>query len=459
VKLSEYLVEAFKGFDAASHMRKSTTYITRRWSQIKHYWSTEWNAVSHGRLYVASFVATGVLLGSSYSAIAHIQNAQTWNKVFSNGTYIGLVPDNGKVLSTMNQIAKAYDVQLSFVTIHTHVAGDYNWTYVESLPTTAVAIRLNGQPLLYTSDESSAQKVISSVKAALLPKNITQSTRAHFVGDVTTSPVMVSVTKILSPESAIRLILHPDPTSMAGRGQTLSGLSAVAEQKQTGASQVQSSEQGTQSLLQVAVEKTVTETKSVPFPIHYIKDNYMGVGKISVVRPGQQGLEKEQVQLSYVDGQLQSQKVLSHSMITKPTPEIAKQGINAGIAVGHWGWPSPSYTITSPYGWRILFGRPNFHPGIDIGCPIGTPVYATNNGVVMEAGWNNGGYGNWVRINNGHGLETIFGHLSKVLVHAGETVAKGQEIGLSGDTGFSTGPHLHYEVRLYGHHINPSPYM
>jgi murein DD-endopeptidase MepM/ murein hydrolase activator NlpD len=100
-----------------------------------------------------------------------------------------------------------------------------------------------------------------------------------------------------------------------------------------------------------------------------------------------------------------------------------------------------------------------FHPGIDLAAPYGTPVYATADGTVLRAGWNNGGYGNMVELDHGRGIITRYGHMSKVLVSAGDHVTRGQQIGQVGSTGRSTGNHLHYEVRIDNSPVNPIPFM
>jgi murein DD-endopeptidase MepM/ murein hydrolase activator NlpD len=100
-----------------------------------------------------------------------------------------------------------------------------------------------------------------------------------------------------------------------------------------------------------------------------------------------------------------------------------------------------------------------FHPGIDLSGAYGTPVYATADGTVSRAGWNNGGYGNLVEIDHGRGIATRYGHMSAILVSAGEHVTRGQQIGRMGSTGRSTGNHLHYEVRIDNRPVNPIPFM
>lgn len=119
-------------------------------------------------------------------------------------------------------------------------------------------------------------------------------------------------------------------------------------------------------------------------------------------------------------------------------------------------WPTTG-DVSSPYGLR--WGGSDFHPGIDIANDVGTPIVATADGMVVTAGWNSGGYGNMVDIDHGNGYSTRYGHMSQVIVGAGQTVKRGQIIGYMGNTGYSTGPHCHYEIRVNGELVNPAAYM
>ena len=100
-----------------------------------------------------------------------------------------------------------------------------------------------------------------------------------------------------------------------------------------------------------------------------------------------------------------------------------------------------------------------FHKGVDLSAPTGTPVVATADGTVEKAEWNSGGYGNMVVINHGNGIKTLYAHLSKILVRKGQKVKRGQMIGLVGSTGKSVAPHLHYEVEVKGEAKNPLRYI
>ena len=119
------------------------------------------------------------------------------------------------------------------------------------------------------------------------------------------------------------------------------------------------------------------------------------------------------------------------------------------------GLPSDG-EFSSSFGLR--WGGSDFHPGVDIADDYGTPVFATASGTVTFAGWNSGGYGNLVEIDHENGIQTLYAHNEEVLVHEGQQVKKGEMIALMGSTGFSTGPHVHYEVIVNGEQVNPSRY-
>ena len=122
--------------------------------------------------------------------------------------------------------------------------------------------------------------------------------------------------------------------------------------------------------------------------------------------------------------------------------------------------PVANATYSSGFGVRSdpFHGGAAMHAGIDLAAPAGTPIYATADGTVDRAEWF-GGYGNMVEIDHGKGLQTRFGHLSRMLVQPGAHVRRGTLIGLMGSTGRSTGSHLHYEVRIDGRAVNPVPFL
>ncbi|MDE7316666.1 MAG: M23 family metallopeptidase [Helicobacter sp.] len=126
------------------------------------------------------------------------------------------------------------------------------------------------------------------------------------------------------------------------------------------------------------------------------------------------------------------------------------------------GSPLQHFQVSSNFGYREhpLIKKREFHTGIDLRVPVGTPVYTTADGVVSfsKKGYN-GGYGNMVKIEHAYGFHTAYAHLSELAVKEGEFVKKGQIIAYSGNTGLSTGPHLHYEVIFLGNRLQPKHFM
>ena len=157
-------------------------------------------------------------------------------------------------------------------------------------------------------------------------------------------------------------------------------------------------------------------------------------------------------------------------LVGTPVSLVPRGGYAKGASgkAGIWSGPislpgvsplSSSY-ITSGFGIRAhpILGGYRLHAGLDLAAPYGSPVYATMDGYVAAAGWA-GGYGLSVRLANGGAVETRYGHMSRLTVAAGSFVRKGELIGYVGSTGLSTGPHLHYEVRINGRPVDPRGLM
>ena len=138
-----------------------------------------------------------------------------------------------------------------------------------------------------------------------------------------------------------------------------------------------------------------------------------------------------------------------------PQPSVALPTVSVPSRM-----PLENAVMTSGYGMRnhpVLRKRAN-HKGIDLAAPTGTPIYATADGTVERANYF-GSYGNYIQIGHGNAIETRFAHLSRIIVSDGQQVRKGDLIGYVGSTGRSTGPHLHYEVRIDGRAVDPRPFM
>jgi murein DD-endopeptidase MepM/ murein hydrolase activator NlpD len=454
VKLTERMRSVLHALATASQGKRKLTWFS--WLKpLQQSLRFSRGSLTRTRLYSAIGISGLVLVGASVLTVHHMNQTAPWMKVFSQGKYLGMVPNNPDILQKMQRVADGYHTNITLAPVHTTVSSSYDWRNVTTLPTSASAITLNGRPIVYTKDAKTAQKVLDEVKKALLPDNV-KGNGAHdaqFVGHVSITSRVVSIASILDQVAAERYILNPNPDQMAARMGTVNSLLGMKGPK---VSQI-SNEKAAKPLLQLSTEATITKTVRLPYHTKFVKDSHLGKGSVRVVTHGRSGVARETVKQEFVNGKLVGETVINKDVVKTPVTEIAHRGTNDGVASGSWSWPTSMHDVTSPFGPRSLGG--GFHPGEDIGCPIGTPVYATNNGIVEDAGWNSGGYGNWVKINNGNGIESVFGHMSRVVAHAGERVSQGTLIGYSGDTGFVTGPHLHYEIRIYGRAVNPSPYM
>ncbi len=156
-----------------------------------------------------------------------------------------------------------------------------------------------------------------------------------------------------------------------------------------------------------------------------------------------------------------SNKELEELIKQRQREEAAKASTNFVYTGGKLAWPVPSkMNITSEYGNRVnpISKKKEFHTGIDIGAPTGTSIVSAEAGVVIFAGVKSG-FGNVVVVDHGSGLSTMYAHNSKLLVVVGQKVKRGETIAKAGSTGYSTGPHLHFEVRVNGATTNPVTYL
>ena len=141
---------------------------------------------------------------------------------------------------------------------------------------------------------------------------------------------------------------------------------------------------------------------------------------------------------------------------------IQGAGVGGGrVGTGVYTWPTPGYSnITSPYGMRLhpILKERRLHTGVDISAPGGANIVAADDGTVIFVGWN-GAYGQTIIVYHGNGKSTLYAHMSAFIAGNGASVNKGEAIGKVGSTGWSTGPHLHFEVRINGSPTDPMAYL
>lgn len=199
-----------------------------------------------------------------------------------------------------------------------------------------------------------------------------------------------------------------------------------------------------------------TEEKTVPHTTKTVSDNTILKGQSVVKKAGVNGLMRRTITVTHIAGKEVSRETTDFVTVREPVEKVVHQGTKPpsdAASAPNFRWPLTG-RFSSPFGPR--WGR--MHEGIDIAVSTGTTVRASAGGTVLRA-FNNGGYGLFVEIDHGNGWITRYAHNSKLLVKAGEKVVRGQEIALSGNTGSSTGPHLHFEIRRRGTAVDPMLYL
>lgn len=201
--------------------------------------------------------------------------------------------------------------------------------------------------------------------------------------------------------------------------------------------------------------------ESVPYKTVYRDSSLYYDGITYVYKEGQTGLRSVVASASYINGEEVERVVLSAETITEPTEKIVLVGTKPkppAAPTGTFIIPLNNPLITSRYGWRDIFGGHSFHGGLDFNAKMGTMIHACDGGVITRAQYS-GAYGLMIEIDHGGKYKTIYAHLSGLLVAVGDKVYQGQPIGLSGDSGRVTGPHLHLEIYEQGVKKDPAIFL
>jgi murein DD-endopeptidase MepM/ murein hydrolase activator NlpD len=212
-------------------------------------------------------------------------------------------------------------------------------------------------------------------------------------------------------------------------------------------------------LLNIEISYQHIYEEIIPAPIIVQKDNTMLRTQTVVEEPGDSGNKRVYADITLHNGFIKTREVSMEEILKTPRLRILRQGTQRtpdDILVASAFLPPGIGIITSKFG-AMRWNKP--HTGIDIAVGSGTNVLAYRAGVIKFAGWNPWGYGNLVVIDHGDGFETYYAHNSVILVEVGQNVSKGDVLSLSGNTGISTGPHVHFEVRINGLAIDPLAYL
>ncbi|MEE0428067.1 MAG: peptidoglycan DD-metalloendopeptidase family protein [Turicibacter sp.] len=195
-------------------------------------------------------------------------------------------------------------------------------------------------------------------------------------------------------------------------------------------------------MITVETEKEKVDISTIAYETEYIDDDTMVKGQTKIQQEGQNGESLKRTKIVYENGSQASLEVVEEKQLSEPVNKVVVRGtkVVSGVGNGSWVWPTTNRSVTCGY---LCYSG---HYAIDIQAYIGQPVYAADNGVVVSAGYS-GAYGYNILINHKNGYYTRYAHLNSLSVSAGDTVQGGQTIGEAGNTGNSTGPHLHFEIR------------
>ena len=208
--------------------------------------------------------------------------------------------------------------------------------------------------------------------------------------------------------------------------------------------------------LDVTSTRAVTYTETIPYETITQENDQLDQPYRATLQEGSAGEAVVTAEIQTVDGQEHGRTILARTVLSEATDEIVEVGTrNVGIGTGEFDLPVYGYTFTSGFKWR--WGK--LHSGVDLAVAEGTPVYAADNGKVIVAEDSGNGYGNYIILDHQNGFKTLYGHNSELLVSVGDIVAKGDKIALSGNTGNSTGPHLHFEIHVNDEKVDPQQYL
>ncbi|WP_432661985.1 peptidoglycan DD-metalloendopeptidase family protein [Wukongibacter baidiensis] len=210
-------------------------------------------------------------------------------------------------------------------------------------------------------------------------------------------------------------------------------------------------------LLTVVTKEIKEYTEYIAFETEYEDTNVLYKGEYRVKKAGKKGERDVVAEISKQNGIEVSRSIIEENITEEPVTKLVLKGTKdppPRIGTGKFAKPTSRGIVTSPFGMR--WGRR--HTGIDIGLKTGTPVTAADGGKVIYSGYK-GGYGKCIIIDHGANMKTLYAHNSALVVKKGDKVFKGQTIAKSGNTGNSTGPHLHFEVRINDTPVNPTKYV
>lgn len=338
----------------------------------------------------------------------------------------------------------------------------------------AYAISVDGVELGYAPSEEALQEMLERVAS---PYFTEYTTGFDFVEDVQVYPVELPSNTEYDVESIYQTLTAytiEEAYYTVQKGDTFNHIAYSLDMTPADLSalnpniNINKIQIGQQLVIQEAVPflsvytfENKTYEAVIPSPVEEIPTADLYVGNSKIKEQGEDGLALQNADITYRNGVEVDRVINTSETIEAPTTTYTYVGTTPRpktASNGYYLWPTSTHRITSPYGYRYLFGVYEFHLGVDIGASYGTSIKASDGGKVTYSGWK-GSYGKLVIITHDNGSQTYYAHCSQLLVSYGDRVYQGQTIAKVGSTGNSTGPHLHFEIRINGKTVNPLDYL
>lgn len=437
-------------------------------------------------------IKNGLILGVACIIMAATFAMATGYEYSYNGKPLGIVKEQSDVVDILElaseELSQEYgsnividpETDISFRTVVSYgkevdTEDDVlkRLTYMSEINAQASSINIDGKSAVIVENEQVAEQVLQDMKNIFMSdSDDVEYEYIGFVEDVEIEPVSTKLTNVSSRASAVEKLRNGGQKSSEYTVTSGDSIYSICEKVGLSVNELSAMNPGltVSSTIHVGdklvVEKEVplltletveisTFAEPIPYETEYQNSSYYYEGEQVTSRKGQDGRASITARLTRHNGEIVAREDLSKETIVAPVSEIKLKGtkkVPPKKGTGTFIRPVNS-RIYSRYGYR--WGR--MHQGDDYSAPTGTPIRASDGGVVTVSGWYYG-YGYSVIIDHGGGVKTLYGHCSKLYVSAGDRVFQGQTIAAVGNTGNSTGPHCHFEVIVNGRHVDPSLY-
>lgn len=445
-------------------------------------------ALMVGTFFVFVAVTGGIIFGINYN---------TAYEYSYYGQTLGVVKDKDEVLKITSLVSDALtedkdvevvvdpekDIKFKKIFIfgsdvHVDTSEDVlrRMTYVGDINVNGYGITVDGNTAVILDSEESAEEVLDTIRSDYLQVNgVAVVEDADFIEKVTIREINTDLNNLQSKEEAITQLKTGGTTQSMHKVEEGQGFSGIAqlysltedELKQMNPSVDPAKVQTGDELLIITpgpmitmeASQLVTYEEQIPFQVEETKTADMYQGDSKITQKGKNGVRMVTARIESKNGQVTENTPLVENVASQPVTQKVLVGTAKrppSVGDGKFRWPADrgTFRISSEFGGR--WGRN--HNGIDMACPQGTNVYAADGGVVEFAG-RKGSFGNLVIINHQNGYRTYYAHNSQLLVRAGDKVYEGYHIAESGNTGRSTGPHIHFEIRVGDTPKNPRNWL